>query len=145
VTLDAALNLIWLGICVSALGLLARSEFRHRYAGRARLRHLASVVLVALALFPCVSASDDFFCLSLLETHPAQQGGTGSPLPEDSHDKTAANVYLARVLSALDHVRPAAFFSLALALSFIAVVFIRPRIAASHTLLSRTGRAPPSV
>lgn len=144
-TLDAVLNLIWVGICVSALGLLASAEFRQQHARSARLYRLASVILVVLALFPCVSASDDFFCLSLLETHPAQHGGTGSPLPEDSHDKTAGNIYLARVLGALDHIRPAAFFSLLLALSFVTVVFVRPHVAASHTLLSRTGRAPPSV
>lgn len=140
-TLDAALNLIWVGIGVSALGLLARSEFRNIHARTARLYRFASVLLVVLALFPCVSASDDFFCLSLLETHPAQHGGMGSPLPEDTHD----SIYLTRVFGALDQVRPAAFFSLALALSFVTVVFVRPRVAASHTILSRTGRAPPSV
>src|SRR5215470_8445689 len=47
---DALLNLIWVAVCVSAL---AWQYVRARAAGT------MAVFLAAVALFPCISASDD--------------------------------------------------------------------------------------
>jgi hypothetical protein len=144
VALEAVLNLLWAAIGVSALALLAFSESGRAGSARRRLYRLCSVAMVLLALFPCVSASDDYFCFSLLQTHSGKHGGVGAPLPEDPDGRTAGQ-HLARLFQALDHVPLASVYSLTVMLVCVALVDSGGRAASPAAVLCRTGRAPPSI
>src|SRR6266851_7980351 len=98
--LDTILNVVWAAIGVFALSLLAVSERRQGRSGLARIQRLVAVLLFTVSLFPCVSLSDDLFSLSFLQSNPGRHGGVGTPLPQDSKEKS--NLHLYRVLQSLD-------------------------------------------
>ena len=142
-TLDTALNLIWAAAGVFGLVLLFFFEKRWfpRSTSRARFRRLATVLVLAVALFPSVSSSDDLFSFSLINSHLGKHGGFGSTVPEDSKEK--AGLQLFRILESLNHYQTSAVYTLPLALCCLAVVFIPHREAFTRTVLCRAGRAPP--
>jgi hypothetical protein len=146
VTLDAALNLLWAAIGVVALGALGFSE-RHNGPGGeiGRLRRILAVLLVTVSLFPCVSATDDAFCFSLLQTSQGKHGGVGAPLPEDGRDQTSQTQTLARVLSSLDHSQVSPTYSFAILFSFIGLVLFSAKPTWARYLLCRAGRSPPCI
>jgi len=145
-TLDAALNLLWLAICVSALGGLAVWELRTRTGSRRqyRLQRLGAVLLVGVSLFPAVSSSDDLFSFSLLQFPFGQHDGVGNTPPEDPHSRTSF-VHLVRLLESLGHYELSAFYSVVLALLWVAAVVFTKTAAPVRTVLCRCGRAPPSL
>ena len=69
-TLHTALNLLWLGISVSALSWFAGTEWRR--TGSGRWRRLLAVFGMCVTLFPSVSDTDDLFNFSLMQV-PGQQ------------------------------------------------------------------------
>ena len=142
VALDTVLNLLWVGIGVSALAWAWRRE-RRRFHGstlRARLTRVAAVALVSLALFPSVSDSDDLFNFSLFEA-PLGHGGVGKAPPEDSRENTTP--HLERLLGAFEHYPIARTYTFALALFSISILIVfRPEYL-TRTIRCLSGRAPP--
>jgi hypothetical protein len=145
VALDTVLNLIWLGIGATALVLLGVSEFRHRPSQPSWIvRRVLAVFFVAVSLFPCVSASDDLFSFTFLQSHLGKTGGMGTTTtpPEDAKEK--ANLHLARLLQSLDHLQIAGIYALAVVFFCFAFV-LAPGIAAPNRgMLCRAGRSPPA-
>jgi hypothetical protein len=143
-TLDTALNLVWLAIGAVALCLLAFLETRrYRHSTRrARWVRLVAVLVLTVALFPTVSSSDDLFSFALLDSHLGKHGGAGSTPPEDSKEK--AGMLLYRVLETLDHYQISNIYTLSLAVSCLGFVFALYREVATRAVTSRPGRAPPT-
>lgn len=143
-TLNSALNWVWLGIAAGALVWLAFQELGRNGRGgrRSGARKLVAVLLAAFAIFPAISNSDDLLSYSLVNAHPGRHGGYGSPVPEDPAE--SARVQLVRLLETLEHCQTALFCVFAPVLFRVthAAVF-RPRLRACSAI-PRTGRAPPS-
>ncbi|MGD0499039.1 MAG: hypothetical protein ABSC23_11445 [Bryobacteraceae bacterium] len=141
-TLDTALNLLWLSLSVGALVWLGFREARTAGAGGARLRRFFTLLVVALAIFPAVSDSDDLLSFALLGGGLGQHGGLGSASSEASEK---AGLQLVRLLESLEHgqqsptIAPApAFTCVASLLALSPRVFERP-------IPRFSGRAPPAV
>ena len=101
--LDTALNLLWAAISVAALlwfALVERNR-RLRASRRGSFQRLFAVCLMAIAIFPSISDSDDLFHFSLLQVPNQQSGGFGSAPQEDRQEKD--NLQLARWLETLEH------------------------------------------
>jgi len=142
-TVDTALNLIWLcgGVVSLVLLLVLEKRWFQGSTARARFQRLAAVLIVAIALFPSVSSSDDLFSFSLLNSHMGKHGGVGSTVPEDSKEK--AGLQLFRLLETLNHYQISAVYRVLLALCCIAFVPTPGCEAFTRAVLCRTGRAPP--
>lgn len=142
-TFDTALNVLWCAIGVVALLALFFSERRNGPGGETgRVRRVVAVLLTTVSLFPCVSATDDEFCFSLLQTSTGKHGGVGAPLPEDA--KGQAGQCLARVLESLDHYQVSSAYSFAVIFWFIGLVLLATKLVAVRDLLYRAGRSPPA-
>jgi hypothetical protein len=141
--LDSGLNLLWLGISVAALVWLAIAEIRVAARLGARLRRTFALVVVALALFPTVSDSDDILTFSLLDGHLGQhRDGFGGPATEDPKEKDG--LQLVRLLESLEHYEQAGGYAPAPAL-FCFQTLITPRLEVfTRIVVSRPGRAPPT-
>jgi hypothetical protein len=142
-SLDAALNLLWVAIALAALCGLAVLDRRHYRDSKRRVRLLrvCAVLLVSVSLFPAVSYSDDLFSLSFLQTHFGQHDGVGNAPPEDSRDKDS--LQLARLLQTLEHYQPSGFCWLALAPLWVALIFGSQRRLTTRAVMCRPGRSPP--
>ena len=143
-TLVTALNLIWLLLVAVALTVVAWAEQRRSLSRRkGTARRVGSVLLVAISLFPFVSASDDLIAVAYLHSTLQTRNGWGHSAPEGSKD-TGYTAYLARQLQSLENLQVAAFFTLFFSLCYFGLVFLA--LAASHVrhLPSRSSRAPPS-
>lgn len=141
--LDTALNILWLAISVFGLAALCFGETRHALGSRlGRLRRFVAVLIVAVALFPCVSFSDDLFSFSFLESHLGKHGGAGTPLPEDSREKSTS--HLMRVLQSLEHYQACTPYVFDVTLCFFSIIALALVTATACHLLCRTGRAPPA-
>lgn len=140
-TLDTALNLVWVGVGLIALLLLALHERKRRSTRRARWRRAVTVLIVTIALFPSVSSSDDLFSFALINSHLGKHGGFGTNLPEDSKEK--AGMQLFRLLESLSHFQVSTTYTLVLALCCIAFVSPFRRLVFTRAVLCRSGRAPP--
>ena len=119
--LDTALNLMWAAISVAALVWFARLEWNRVASVSAARRHrrLFAVCLMAVAIFPSISDSDDLFHFSLLQIPTRQSGGFGSAPQEDRQEK--ASLQLARLLETLEHFQVSGFHLFAFALYCVAV------------------------
>ena len=140
---DVALNLLWVAITVAALASFARVERKHGglAATRGRLQRLFAVCLMAVAIFPSISDSDDLFHFSLLQVPNSNAGGFGNSPQDERQEKS--NIQLARMLETLEHFQVTGFHiffftlaCLALALSLRVATYSRP--ASCYA-----GRAPP--
>ena len=144
ITLDVALNLLWLAISLAALLWFAGTEWRRSLHGSScgRFHRLFAVCMMAVAIFPSVSDSDDLFNFSLLRIPTNQRGGVGTvPAPEDSREKDTLN--LARMLETLEHYQVTGIYIFALALFCVAaLVSLRPTFA-TRSICCNSGRAPP--
>ena len=140
--LDSGLNLLWLGISVAALVWLAIAETRVAARLGVRLRRTFALVVVALALFPTVSDSDDILTFSLLDGHLGQHRDSfGGPATEDPKEKDG--LQLVRLLESLEHYEQAGEYAPAPAL-FCFQTLVTPRLALfTRIVVSRPGRAPP--
>src|SRR5450432_3318201 len=102
VTLATALNVLWALLGAAVLLANLRSE-RRRTSGRGGLRRWSAVLLVVLALFPCISASDDELGFASLRTS-TQSSGAADPVTQQ----------LIRALQALEGCHVSAQFVLSL-------------------------------
>jgi hypothetical protein len=136
VSIDVALNLLWLAITTAALIWFARAEAKR--SGRIRWHRLFAVLLATVALFPTVSDSDDLFSFSLLQA-AGQQQGAGAP--EDARERNS--VQLARLLETLDHFQISAVYQVSIALCFVALLLTLSLAVFSRPVFASCGRAPP--
>src|SRR5258707_1150599 len=97
-----------------------------RRSGHGRFHRLFSVCMMAVAIFPSVSDSDDLFNFSLLRIPTNQRGGVGNvPAPADSREKDTVN--LAKLLETLENYQVSGFYVFALALCCVAAsISLRP-------------------
>jgi hypothetical protein len=133
---EALLNLFWFLVCAGGLGFhFWRNYFSEgSQTHAARLRRTLSVLIAAVALFPCISASDDRMRLGDLDSAPVTQvelarahgGGLLLPILEDpEHGQTVAPLVFAMV---------GTFFS---------IVRVEPPAPVRWFPFSSLGRAPP--
>jgi hypothetical protein len=142
VTLHSALNLLWLGISVSAVAWFARSEWKRPHSGG--WQRLLAVCAMCITLFPSVSDTDDLFNFSLMQVPCHQHGGVGSTAPpEESREKSS--LHLARLLETLDHYQVTSVFSLILVLVCVALFLSLRPVCFTRKVLCHAGRAPPLV
>ena len=98
--------------------------------------------MMAVAIFPSVSDSDDLFNFSLLRIPTNQRGGYGTvPAPEDSREKDTLN--LARCLETLEHYQVTGTYIFALALFCVATLVSHRPVWATRSICCNSGRAPP--
>ncbi len=142
-TFEAALNLLWALVGVAALGVLGVSELRRRRATtvRARCRRGLAVLIATVALFPCVSASDDLVRFEHFQLNLKTHAGVGTSLPEKANPRPA--LYLARLLEALENFQISAVGWLFVTLGFFALIRVVCKLSCERSLPSPTGRAPP--
>ena len=143
VQLDAPLNLVWAAISVGALLWFARREWRRPRGGSRNrsLQRLFAVFLLAVAIFPSISDSDDLFYFSLLQVPSRQRGEFGSAPQDDRQEK--GTVQLARLLEILDHIQVSAVYLFAFALYCVAVSLSLRYFCFTRSIHCNAGRAPP--
>jgi hypothetical protein len=141
--LDAALNLLWAAITLAALAWFAQVEWRHGQRGLSpsSLRRLFALCLMAVAIFPSISDSDDLFHFSLLQVPTSQTGGFGSAPQEERQEK--GNLQLARLLESLEHYQVSGFYLFILTLACLAIAISLRVASRSRTGSCYAGRAPP--
>lgn len=137
--LGTVLNLLWLAIGVACLSVFLSFEFRRRSTLRGRLLRTLALLVVTVALFPCVSLSDDEVSFSFLLSHFGQRGST-TPL-EESKEKTTQ--HLARLLDMIDNYQIAGVWSLVVTLCFLTFVYAVRQTRGERPLVCADGRAPP--
>jgi len=134
---EALLNLLWVMVCVGALGMhFWRNYFRESAQTHAAgLRRTLSVLLAAVALFPCISASDDRVRLGDMNSPPAQ---------ETAFNRAHVNGFLLPILEDPEHGQTVApvVFSI-MAISFVMVPFESLSLVKGFTF-GTLGRAPPA-
>ena len=139
-TFETALNVLWCAIgIVALLGLYLSERRKEPRDTTGRLRRTVAVLLTTVSLFPCVSATDDEFCFSLLQSSSGKHGGVGAPLPEDARDK--AN--LGRILETLDHYQLSSAYTFAVLFWFIGLILLSTKLFIVRSRLQRAGRSPP--
>jgi hypothetical protein len=112
--IDAALNLAWALLCVTALVWHAWRE-RHFPATRAvRIRRTLSVFVAVVALFPVISASDDRVRLEDLNSQFTRHAAFDRSHPE--------NLSLSLQLEDLEHAQLPLPFVLILSLCFLLLI-----------------------
>jgi hypothetical protein len=134
---DAALNLIWVALCVSALlwQLLSQSR-RTGFSSQVLRRDGLAVFLAAVALFPCISASDDRVRLRDLDAAQTTQSTVQKGIGD--------NLTLSLQLEDLEHAQAATVFSLLLFLSFLLMVRIEDATCIPLARANSASRGPPS-
>lgn len=144
-TFSATLNLIWASIAAVALGAFGLLEFRSRLSNSAGgwLRRSACVLLAAVVLFPCVSASDDLYWLQAVRFSSETGGGTGTPLPNRSDEKPS--VHLARLFEALGNFTVSGVYLLSFTFCFFALLRSPSSVSHERYLPPSVGRSPPSL
>jgi hypothetical protein len=123
---DAALNLIWVVLCVSAI---VWQWTRARAAGT------LAVFLAAVALFPCISASDDR--VRLLDLDAAAGNRTAVK------KSVAENLPLTLQLEDLEHAQPPTSVSFLPTLSFALMVHTEDAACIRRTRANSSSRGPP--
>jgi len=96
--------------------------------------------MMAVAIFPSVSDSDDIFNFSLLRIPTNQRGGVGS-VPADTREKDTVN--LAKLLETLENYRVNGFYVFALALFCVAASISLRLVFVTRAICCNSGRAPP--
>lgn len=141
---ESALNLVWALVGVMALVLLAISE-RGRASStlRSRFRRGLAVLIATVALFPCISASDDLICLQQLNLGFGNRAGFANPQqPKEPSRKPGRS--LALHLESLENFQISSSCPVLVRLSFFALLGQRAIGGFECPCPSRGGRAPPS-
>jgi hypothetical protein len=141
-TLDCALNLVWALFAAGTLAAFMAAEWRSRRGALApRLRRSLALVIVLIAIFPTVSATDDVIHLRSLEF--------GIPAPQQVRKQSSAGpadssaLYLARLSDAFQNVR-VSFLSWPVAAWYCVPLAGLPSVASHDRFLpSPATRAPP--
>jgi hypothetical protein len=141
---DAILNALWVLVCAAALLYHLRQEARRaRSTSWTRICRTLAILLAAVSLFPCVSASDDEARNRYFESTQAD------PLhPQNGHSKKSPEQSLAtlvRLLEALESVQVALIWVLTVALCFFVLVAVQWRAGIESFLVRRPGRSPPFI
>jgi len=133
---EALLNLFWVMVCATALGVhFWRNYFREcTQTHAARLRRTLSVLLAAVALFPCISASDDRVRLGDLDSAPAQQV---------AFNRAHVNGFLLPILEDPEHGQTVAPLAFSIVASSFVMVPVEPPTLVKGFSFSTLGRAPP--
>lgn len=138
-SIDTALNVVWALLCISAVVCHWRWERRHSRAHSRRIRFYRAlcVFLAAVALFPCISASDDRVRLRDLDNvghiHEALASGRDN------------NFQLNAQLQDIEHGRITTPFILAPAFSSVRLVEPEQPSLVRAFHLDSTSRAPPTL
>ena len=133
---EALLNLLWVTVCAGALGLhFWRNYFREGAQTQAvRLRRTLSVLLAAVALFPCISASDDRVRLGDLDSAPVSQ---------TAYNRPHLGAVLLPILEDPEHGQTVAPFVFAAMASSFATVSVESPVLVKGVSFATLGRAPP--
>jgi hypothetical protein len=137
--LVTVLNLIWLFGAFAALAAVILSERRRASTPAARSQRFASVLLVMVSLFPCVSASDDVINFAYVSAGLETRSGFGHSAPDQSD--TNSVIYLA--LQNLEHLQISAFYTLLVAFCFFGFVSYTSPRSVLRQLPSFVSRGPP--
>jgi len=122
-TVASGLNLVWLLSALVALGVLVYWERGRRSRFRKRCHRAFAVFLAAVALFPCISASDDLVRFGAISPGENTQVAVSAASADTAQARTAR---LARLLQVLESFQLSAAAWLAVTLVFCAL-FIRLR------------------
>lgn len=141
-TFDTALNLVWALVGAVALGALAARDACGRVPLWDRCRRALVVFIACVALFPCVSASDDLVQFERLQVSSQTGGEIVGAWPGKRGEKPA--VYLARLLESLENFEISTASRLLLTLCFLALVGTFSDQGVERPLPSRLGRSPPA-
>jgi hypothetical protein len=140
-TVAGGLNLFWLLSVLAAFGVLVWAERRRCARFRDRCRRAFAVFLAAVALFPCISASDDLVRFGLM---PREQGSTITVSAVSADNSEGRTIHLARLLQVLDSFQLSAAAWLALTLIFCCLFIklcpLSPECSAAAALI----RGPPT-
>lgn len=143
-TLDIVLNLIWaaIGVFAAAGVLCAERRWRRGSAASLRVRRFSAAALAVICLFPAVSFSDDRVTLSTIEHRVGQRGGVGAPAEDPVPGSTNT---LARQLQSLENAEMRTSALVLVSFSCVDDVVLPEASSVSRVVLSRPGRAPPSL
>ena len=141
---DSVLNIVWALVGVVGLTALAVSE-RRRYASslRSRCRRGMAVVIATVALFPCISASDDLVCLEQVHFGYATHASFANPRPEQSNRGLRPD--LAVLLGSLENFQISTASPLFVTLYSFARVRPQPVQGCERPLPARAERGPPQL
>ncbi|HXP87373.1 MAG TPA: hypothetical protein VN841_21755 [Bryobacteraceae bacterium] len=136
-SIDTILNLSWACLCAGALGYF----WQDRRAGGSRhvicSRRTLSVILAAVSLFPCISATDD-------RMHLADMGR--SPSQDAAVDRTTShNLLLSLQLEDPEHGQTTQPFLLTFTACFYLIARLEARKIVRQFSYSSLGRAPPAL
>ena len=141
-TVADGLNLFWALGALAALGVLAFQERRRASRLRDRCRRGFVVFLAAVALFPCISASDDLVRFGVMPAaRRAESVKIKAAVPANSGSSHA--VHLARLLEALESFQISVAIEVLVALCFFTWVLFAAEFAAERIAYSPISRAPP--
>ena len=142
-TVADGLNLLWALGALAAIGLMAFRERRRVSRLRDRCRRGFVVFLAAVALFPCISASDDLVRFGVMPAALRAEGvRIEAAVPANSNSSHA--VHLARLLEALESFQIAVAIEALVALCFFTWVLFAAEFSLERITLSSTSRAPPN-
>lgn len=140
---DTALNLVWALVGVVALGALGVSELRRGAVTlQSRCRRGIAVLVATVALFPCISASDDLVCLEQLQVGPAKRAEFAQGQTKESNQRLGLS--LALQLESLENFLISSSCFDHGTVSQFARVGPHAIRCCERPLPSRAGRAPPS-
>jgi hypothetical protein len=142
-TVAGALNLVWVAAALVAMGLLTYHERRRYSRLRDRFRRGFAVFLAAVALFPCISASDDFVRFGQMSAGPGAAGEVVAAAPDGSGESHA--IHLARLLQVLESFQLSAASRLLVTLGFCSLVVVAVQFSQERSVVSPSSRAPPLV
>jgi hypothetical protein len=134
-----------LSVC-SPSGSWPIASLRHLTSGRpARRQCLVCVLVTTFFLFPSVSATDDLFSSSFLQSHAGKRGAQTTPPTEDSKEKS--NLQLLRVLKSLEQFRGVAILTPIFILQLLGGDYgtclrVRPYIVHTSASFYRGAQAP---
>ena len=142
-TLDTALNLVWVLVGTAALGALAARDLCRRVPLWDRCRRALAVGIACVALFPCVSASDDLVQFERLKASSRSLAKVVDALAVKRVEKPA--LYLARLLESLENFQISSAHRLLFTLCLLALVGTFSNQGVERPLPSRLGRSPPAL
>lgn len=135
VYLTTALNLFWVLLAASVFGVLILGHTGHGpcLPRRGAWRRFFAVAITVLALFPCISVSDDLAGFARL--NPGRQ--------PDSSAVDPVSVQFASLLQSLEQIQVSEVFTLVLSLFFLELVTLSCYEFRGLLLPALQGRAPP--
>jgi hypothetical protein len=132
---DSALNLAWALLSVAALVFQCWRERNSRASRWCRARHSFTVFIALVALFPCISASDDEMRLRDLHRQIEAHAAFDRARP----DAVATSIQL----EDLEHGQVVHAFDLTLAFCFVRMVPLEHSVRATFQHRDSLGRSPP--